>query len=103
MMFFVLIASCSTDKDTKVELQGNNIEKTNNLVNQPKNNINESLIIEESDSEDIVIDSSQPIILAQSNLPVPVSTPERSSLKSRKVNQGGLPPRVTGRFNRPGS
>ena len=68
IMFFVLIASCSSDKDTKVELPDNNIEKTNNLVNQPKNNINESLIIEESDSEDIVIDSSQPIILAQSNL-----------------------------------
>ena len=68
IMFFVLIASCSSDKDTKVELLGNNIEKTNNLVNQPKNNIKESLIIEESDSEDIVIDSSQPIILAQSNL-----------------------------------
>ena len=30
IMFFVLIASCSSDKDTKVELPDNNIEKTNN-------------------------------------------------------------------------
>ena len=38
-VFFVLIASCSSDKDTRVELPDNNIEKTNNLVNQSENNI----------------------------------------------------------------
>ena len=34
IMFFVLIASCSSDTDTKVELLDNNIEKTSNLVRQ---------------------------------------------------------------------
>tara|TARA_Y100000741_G_C18231281_1_gene549924 strand:+ start:681 stop:1517 length:837 start_codon:yes stop_codon:yes gene_type:complete len=73
ILFFVL-AGCSSNEESKsmdtsaTINSATNIESLGNNIKQNQSEKKSSILIEESDSEDIIRDDSKPIVLAQTNL-----------------------------------
>ena len=73
ILFFVL-ACCSSNEesksmDTSTTINSvTNIESLGNNIEQNQSEKKSSILIEESDSENIIKDDSKPIVLAQMNL-----------------------------------
>ena len=73
ILFFVL-AGCSSNEESKsmdtsaTINSATNIESLGNNIEQNQSEKKSSILIQESDSEDIIRDDSKPIVLAQTNL-----------------------------------
>ena len=73
LLFNLIVAlaltSCSSNEAPSIESTSNTKQAPTKIVE--KNEVaaqNESLLIEESDAEELIRDNSQPIILAQANI-----------------------------------